>query len=83
MTVSGNMLQELLPGPVTLIFERTLDLNPSLNPGTSLVGIRVPNHDFVRKLAQMCGEPLALTSANISTQPSTLSVQVRWSDYMD
>ena len=76
MTVSSQLLSELLPGPVTVVFERTVGLNPDLNPGTSLVGIRVPNHGFVREICEKCAEPLALTSANISSEPSALTVKV-------
>lgn len=67
VTVSQEILQDLLPGPVTLVFERTDQLNPGLNPTTRLVGIRIPDHYFVRQLSLRCEEPLALTSANIST----------------
>ena len=76
VTVSDGLLCELLPGPVTVVFERTLELNPDLNPGTSLVGIRVPDSGFVRDIARQVQQPLALTSANISNQPSSLSVEV-------
>lgn len=72
VTVPQLLLNELLPGPVTLLFERTASLNPVLNPEVGLVGIRIPDHAFVRALARSCGEPLALTSANESTCPSTL-----------
>lgn len=41
-----------------------------------LVGVRIPDHDFMRRLCQMCAEPLALTSANISSQTSTVAVHV-------
>lgn len=41
-----------------------------------LVGVRIPDYAFIRQLAQICSEPLALTSANISTQESTLTVEV-------
>ena len=41
-----------------------------------LVGVRIPDHSFMRRLSQMCGEPLALTSANISSHSSTVAVQV-------
>ncbi|KAI0233227.1 YrdC domain-containing protein, mitochondrial [Lamellibrachia satsuma] len=75
VTVSSQLLSELLPGPVTVVFERTLNLNPDLNPGTSLVGIRVPNHGFVQEICEKCAEPLALTSANISSEPSALAVK--------
>lgn len=67
VTISPEALQDLLPGPVTLVFERTDELNPGLNPTTRLVGIRIPDHDFVRQLCLACDEPLALTSANVST----------------
>ncbi|XP_069478757.1 threonylcarbamoyl-AMP synthase [Ambystoma mexicanum] len=73
--VPDQLLQDLLPGPVTLVFERSDALNPDLNPFTSLVGVRIPDHAFIRQLSQACSEPLALTSANISSQTSTLMVQ--------
>ncbi|KAM6910524.1 threonylcarbamoyl-AMP synthase [Xenentodon cancila] len=72
--VKKELLDDLLPGPVTLVLERSEALNTDLNPFTSLVGVRIPNHAFMRRLCQMCDEPLALTSANISSQTSTLEV---------
>jgi hypothetical protein len=74
--VSEALLLELLPGPVTVVFDRKLNLNPELNPGTSLVGVRVPNCRFIRDICRYLQQPLALTSANISNQPSSLSVDV-------
>ncbi|XP_072316075.1 threonylcarbamoyl-AMP synthase [Eucyclogobius newberryi] len=71
--VKEELLGDLLPGPVTLVFERTDLLNRDLNPFTSLVGVRIPDHPFMRLLCQMCGEPLALTSANVSTKTSTVA----------
>ncbi|XP_030320102.1 yrdC domain-containing protein, mitochondrial [Calypte anna] len=72
--VPEELLHDLLPGPVTLVLQRSEELNKELNPFTSLVGVRVPNHPFIRELARACSGPLALTSANISSQGSTLSV---------
>ncbi|XP_035527911.1 yrdC domain-containing protein, mitochondrial isoform X1 [Morone saxatilis] len=108
--VKEPLLADLLPGPVTLVFERSEVLNTDLNPFTSvspllqvggtenkasnkclihdcqssvvyvcpcapqLVGVRIPDHAFMRRLCQMCGEPLALTSANISSHTSTVAV---------
>ena len=78
VTVPRPLLSRLLPGPVTTVFERQPHLNPTLNPGVGLVGVRIPDHWFVRRLVGHCaGGPLALTSANISQASSTLSVQVR------
>ncbi|CAH2222082.1 yrdC domain-containing, mitochondrial [Pelobates cultripes] len=75
VNVPDQLLHDLLPGPVTLVMERSDGLNKELNPFTSLVGVRIPDHAFIRQLAQLCSEPLALTSANISTQSSTLSIE--------
>lgn len=73
VTVPRQLLNDLLPGPVTLVFERRESLNPRLNPGTRLIGIRIPNYNFTRQLARENGGPFALTSANPSSTPSTIS----------
>ncbi|XP_057259386.1 threonylcarbamoyl-AMP synthase [Pezoporus wallicus] len=74
VNVPDELLRDLLPGPVTLVLQRSEELNKDLNPFTSLVGVRIPNHPFIRELARACSGPLALTSANISSQASTLTV---------
>lgn len=68
-----GLLDALLPGPVTVVLERTLDLNPTLNPDTTKVGIRIPDSEFVLQLCKRLGTPLALTSANASNEPSSLA----------
>ncbi|NXH18544.1 YRDC protein, partial [Bucco capensis] len=74
VNVPDELLRDLLPGPVTLVLKRSEELNKDLNPFTPLVGVRIPNHPFIRELARACSGPLALTSANVSSQASTLSV---------
>ena len=69
------LLEDLLPGPVTLCFDRLPALNPDFNPGARLVGIRIPDHGFVREVCrQVAGSPVALTSANVSQAQSCLQV---------
>ena len=72
----GELLKDLLPGKVTTVFERKDALNSNLNPGISLVGVRIPDHHFVREVVSRCGQPIALTSANVSDSRSTLDVEV-------
>lgn len=69
--IPSRLLESLLPGPYTMCLRRTPALNPALNPGVDTVGIRVPNNKFVRCVAKLVG-PLALTSANVSSEPSSL-----------
>lgn len=75
VTVSDTLLNSLLPGPVTVVFERTPELNPQLNPSHANVGIRVPDSGFIQALARACEAPLALTSANKSSAQSTLAIE--------
>ena len=74
--MSLGILGDLLPGPVTLIFKRKPELNPDLNPATEIVGVRIPDHKFIRGIARACEQPVALTSANKSAAKSCLQVKV-------
>jgi tRNA threonylcarbamoyl adenosine modification protein (Sua5/YciO/YrdC/YwlC family) len=65
---------DLLPGPVTLMFERQSSLPSYFNPNVTNVAIRIPNCQFMIELAQRLQEPIALTSANISNDPSSISI---------
>lgn len=69
-----NLLNNFLPGPVTIILNRTDNLNSHLNPSTCKVGIRIPDYDFVQQLTARLNTPIALTSANKSNQASSTSV---------
>lgn len=66
-----NLLPLILPGPYTIVLKRTPALNPLLNPGIDTVGIRIPQFSFLTNISKIVG-PLALTSANISNEPSCL-----------
>lgn len=74
VTVDRQVLSDLLPGAVTVVFERSKSLNKNLNPSNNLIGIRIPSDGFVHSLTYQ-NSPLALTSANLSGEPSAGSVQ--------
>ena len=46
-----------------------------LNPDSNLIGIRIPDHPFIRGVCREIQLPLALTSANISNTQSALSIE--------
>lgn len=74
--LSDQLLNSLLPGPVTVVLEKTKLLdNPFLNPSTTKIGIRIPKHRFMNETTKVFDMPVALTSANFSNEPSTLSVK--------
>ncbi|KAG8471464.1 hypothetical protein CXB51_036834 [Gossypium anomalum] len=72
-----GLLDSLLPGPVTIVLGRgeSSILEKSLNPGLDSIGVRVPDSDFIRIIAHGSGSALALTSANLSGQPSSVSIK--------
>jgi len=70
-----ELLHRLLPGPVTLVLQKSHFLNnPNLNHGISKIGIRIPNCKFIQEVSKACEFPVALTSANRSSEKSTLNV---------
>ncbi|RWW16577.1 hypothetical protein BHE74_00002694, partial [Ensete ventricosum] len=50
-------------------------LDKSLNPDLDSIGVRVPDFNFIRAVARGSGSALALTSANLSGQPSSVSIK--------
>lgn len=74
--LSDALLDKLLPGPITIVIERSKYLsNPFLNPTTSKIGIRIPDFKFIQDLCELFHEqPLALTSANKSSEKSSLNI---------
>jgi protein-tyrosine phosphatase len=58
-----RLVQRFWPGPLTVIL-------PARDGGTA--GVRLPGHDFTREVITACGEPLWLTSVNLSGQPPML-----------
>ena len=69
---TSKVIAKLLPGPVTTVLKRKPVLNPDLNPNIESIGIRVIDTEILNGLMTEIGEPLALTSANISGQTSSL-----------
>lgn len=73
--LSKNLLKLLLPGPVTIVVNKSINLNnPYLNPGVEKIGIRIPDFNFIRDLSRNFQYPIALTSANKSSEKSTLQI---------
>lgn len=74
--LNDSLLQRLLPGPITIIIERSKHLtNRFLNPNTTKIGIRIPKFNFIQELCSLFDEqPLALTSANRSAERSSLNI---------
>lgn len=61
------------PGPLTCIVAKKPTLPPAVS-ATSTVAVRIPDHHDARALLRTAG-PMAVTSANISGEPSPATAQ--------
>jgi len=68
------LLREILPGPVTVLVEKSPDLPDLVTAGSPLVGIRFPDHPMALELIGMTG-PITSTSANLSGCPPPASLE--------
>lgn len=72
----NELISKLLPGAVTIVLRKSSHLNnPYLNPGLEKIGIRIPDFDFIRDICREFKSPIALTSANSSSEKSSLNIQ--------
>jgi len=71
--VAYQLAARFWPGPLTCIVPKQPTL-PEAVSATETVGVRVPDHEVARALLRAAG-PMAVTSANISGQPSPSTAQ--------
>ena len=58
------------PGPLTIVLPRGPRVPDLVTAGGDTVGLRMPDHPFALALIEAAGGALAVTSANISGEPS-------------
>ncbi len=61
-----TLMDRFWPGPLTLIYKATPGLPDALTAGTNTIGMRLPDHQFTRRLLEELDQPLTAPSANIS-----------------
>ena len=71
--LASRLAAHYWPGPLTLVIPKHPDL-PEAVSATATIGVRMPDHPVARMLLQAAG-PMAVTSANISGQPSPTTAQ--------
>ncbi|MGL4855209.1 MAG: L-threonylcarbamoyladenylate synthase [Lentisphaeria bacterium] len=57
--VASKLCDKFWPGAMTLVVDHDGET----------VGLRMPDHELVRKIIRLCGMPLVATSANLSGEP--------------
>jgi len=71
--MAKKLAERFWPGPLTIVVPKHLSLPDSVS-ATSTVGVRVPDHIVARSVLRAAG-PMAVTSANLSGQPSPSTAQ--------
>jgi L-threonylcarbamoyladenylate synthase len=73
-TNEREILERLMPGPVSVLVRRK-DVVPNvLTAGSPLVGIRFPDHEMALRIIDAAG-PITSTSANLTGSPSPASAE--------
>ncbi len=67
-----RLAEQYWPGAVTLVVRKHPSI-PAVLSSLPSVGIRIPDHTFDRTLIRAVG-PMAVTSANLAGQPSSVSI---------
>ncbi len=73
-----KVISAFVPGPLTLVMRKRECVPDFVTMGRETIGIRVPDDDLILGLIEELGEPLMVTSANISGDGSLL----KWEDVL-
>lgn len=65
------LMDKFLPGQITFLVNAKKELPHWVTLGTNVIGIRVPESDYVCDLISKVGKPCLVTSANISGEPTS------------
>lgn len=69
------LMDAFWPGPLTMIFQKTVLVPMEVTAGGSTVAIRMPDHPVAKALIQISRVPLVAPSANRSGKPSPTTAE--------
>ena len=72
---SEKIIQSFMPGPITLIFLKNANVLEFVNKGSNEIGIRMATSKALEELILQIGEPIYMTSANLSGEPVCKSIE--------
>ena len=69
------LMETFWPGPLTLIFKRSIKVPLLTVAGLDTIAIRIPNHKVALALIKQSQRPIAAPSANLAGKPSPTTAQ--------
>jgi L-threonylcarbamoyladenylate synthase len=73
--VAGTLMDNFWPGPLTMIFNKSMAVPRITTGGLDTVAVRMPSHPVALALIAKSGLPIAAPSANTSGKPSPTIAQ--------
>ena len=70
-----KLIDCFMPGPITLILEKRIQLPNSINKKYTSIAVRMATSKSLEKLIEEVGSPVFMTSANISGEPTCESLE--------
>ena len=68
--IAATFASKFWPGPLTLVVKSRSSLPATVTDSSLMVGLRIPNHEMIRRLIHESNGAIIGTSANISGHPS-------------
>jgi L-threonylcarbamoyladenylate synthase len=69
------LAERFWPGPLTLVVSCGPQVPDIVTAGTHTVAVRMPDHPVALRLFELAGQPLAVTSANLSGHANPLTAE--------
>lgn len=73
--IAEKLMDTFWPGPLTLIFNRSVSVPDEVTAGLETVAVRMPSNETARALIRKAGVPIAAPSANLSGKPSPTTAE--------
>lgn len=70
--LAASLIESHWPGGLTIVLRRLATFAADLGENVETVGVRCPDHPYVRALCTELGRPLAVTSANLHGEPTAV-----------
>ena len=78
-----KLLEEILPGPFTIILSSKHKVNKLLESEKGTLGIRIPAFQLINRLIQEFGKPVTATSANLAGRSAHYSINTLLNELSD
>ena len=72
---SKKIIKAFMPGPITILLEKRIEIPKYVNNGLRLIAVRMATSKVLEELIEKVGSPIFMTSANLSGEPVCKSIE--------